>query len=290
MLPGVEPAHIDAMFALHGIRGRWSPLPTTGLANRVYATHDVVLRVATDHVEAVPDARTESVAAPAAHAAGIRTPRLIAFDDSRALVDRPWSLWERVHGATLGMLEPSQEQLARVWQDVGRELARLHDRVTTCPDPRGWLDSPGRPLDLAEDLERARSAGLADRRTADAMSALIGRLEPYVGEGRPACFVHDDVHPGNIMCTPEGSLLALIDWGDAGWGDPALDFVHVPLELLPDVVEEYESESKAGLGAFPQARFVWDRLHLAIENLVEGRGSAPPVDELQRLLEAAWQG
>ena len=78
------------------------PLNATGLANRVYATADVVLRVATDHPDAVPDARTESVAAPAARGAGIRTPRLLAFDDSRALVNRPFSIWERVHGETLG--------------------------------------------------------------------------------------------------------------------------------------------------------------------------------------------
>jgi aminoglycoside phosphotransferase (APT) family kinase protein len=27
----------------------------------------------------------------------------------------------------------------------------------------------------------------------------------------------------NLMCARDGILLALIDWGDAGWGDPALE-------------------------------------------------------------------
>ena len=91
---------IDAVFARHGVSGPWEPLPSTGLANRVYATADVVLRVATDHPDGVVDARTESVAAPVARAAGVLTPRLIAFDDTRTLVDVPFSLWERVRGET----------------------------------------------------------------------------------------------------------------------------------------------------------------------------------------------
>ena len=281
----LQPGLIDALFALHGIREPWIPLPTAGVANHIYATHDIVLRIATDHVDAVPDARTESVAAPAARAAGIRTPRLVAFDDSRALVDRPWSLWERVHGETLGMLAPEPDQLARAWHDIGRELARLHDRVTACPDPNGYLDTPGRPLDLAIHLERVRIAGLVDRRTGDAMSALIRQLEPHLAHSGPVRFVHDDVHPWNVMCTREGDLLALIDWGDAGWGDPTLDFVHVPLELIPSVVEAYESESSTGLGTFPEARFVWDKLWLAVGELIEGHGSAPPVETLQRFVD-----
>jgi hypothetical protein len=69
-------ATVDAMLAAHGYSGRWAPLNSTGLANRIYATDLVVLRVATDHPEAMPDALTESVAAPAAFEAGIRTPRL----------------------------------------------------------------------------------------------------------------------------------------------------------------------------------------------------------------------
>ena len=53
---------VDAILAHHGIDGPWQPLKATGLANRIYATRDVVVRVATDHPEAIADARTESVA------------------------------------------------------------------------------------------------------------------------------------------------------------------------------------------------------------------------------------
>jgi hypothetical protein len=125
------------------VSGAWSPLASTGVANHIYATNDVVLRVATDHTDGIPDARTESVAAPAAHAAGILTPRMIAFDDTRTIVDRPFSLWERVHGATLGAITLSDDARSAAWRAVGRELARLHRLVTLCPDPDGYLDVPG---------------------------------------------------------------------------------------------------------------------------------------------------
>ena len=65
------------------MRGEWGPLAATGIANRIYATEEVVLRIAVEGDESVADARTESVAAPAARAAGVATPRLLAFDDSR---------------------------------------------------------------------------------------------------------------------------------------------------------------------------------------------------------------
>ena len=138
---------VGDILARQGIDGPWHPLTAPGLANRIYATDDVVLRIATDHPEAVEDARTESVAAPVARAAGVLVPRLIAFDDSRTIVDHPYSLWERVHGETLGLLPPTP-RLTATWAAVGRQLARLHGDVRDCPDPQGWLDRPDRERDL----------------------------------------------------------------------------------------------------------------------------------------------
>src|SRR5262249_10491530 len=133
---------VDRILATYQVPGPWERLQATGIANRIYATRDVVLRVATDHPEAIADALTESIAAPVAREAGILTPQLIAFDDSRTLVDRPFSLWERVHGETLGLSSLGAGARKDIWREVGQQIARLHDRVNSCPDPNGYLDTP----------------------------------------------------------------------------------------------------------------------------------------------------
>ena len=104
------------MFARHGVSAPWGALPATGVANHIFATQDVVLRVATGHRHGVSDART--------------------------LIERPFSLWDRVHGETLGLACLSPVATEKVWGSVGRELARLHLRVTQCVDPNDYLDDP----------------------------------------------------------------------------------------------------------------------------------------------------
>ncbi len=257
---------INALFARYGVHGPWEPLPATGLVNSIYATRDVVLRVAGDHPEAVSDARTESVATPVARAAGILAPHLIAFDDSRTLIDRPFSLWERIRGETLGLTPLDQARLAVAWREVGRELGRLHLRVRECPDPDGYLDKPRRVLELDSLLAKSLLAGRVDRGLARQMEVLIGELRPYVTPKVEVRFLHYDVHPMNVMCSPSGALRALIDWGDAGWGDPTLEFAAIPFDSIPDALQGYESESPGDLGDFPAARFVWDKLFGALED------------------------
>jgi aminoglycoside phosphotransferase (APT) family kinase protein len=258
---------VDAMFARHGVPGPWEPLPSLGLANRIFATRDVVLRVATDHPDGVPDARTESVAAPVARAAGILTPRLIVFDDTRTLIDRPFSLWERVHGETLGLATLTRRQVSEVWRDVGSELAKLHLRVRECADPAGYLDQPARNQDIGGVVKRLVDAGRVDIDTAGRVERMAGELCPRIARVTETRFIHDDVHPMNVMCSPSGELLAIIDWGDAGWGDPSLDFAAIPIDDVPPALQGYAAEAPGLLGRDPEARIAWNKLLDALDDL-----------------------
>ena len=47
----------------------------------------------------------EAIAVPAARQAGVRTPALVVFDDTRDLVSVPYVIYERVHGETLAELD-----------------------------------------------------------------------------------------------------------------------------------------------------------------------------------------
>lgn len=276
---------VDRMLAAYGFSGPWTSLHATGLANRIYAAGDVVLRVATDHPDAVPDAHTESVAAPVAYSAGIKTPRLLAFDDSRTLVDRPFSIWERVHGETLGNAGLGARQNESAWREVGQEIARLHSRIRVCPDPRGYLDTPGYELDLQPTLSRLAGTGAMSRESIREIERLLGELDPHVNAAsHELCFVHNDLHEMNLMCTPAGGLLALIDWGDAGWGDPALDFAAVPLGMMFAALDGYGDENRTKLGAFYEARIIWSKLHNAMDDAIDEPGRPIPLGQFRTFL------
>jgi len=277
----VLPGLVDAIFARHGITGSWEPLVSTGVANWIYGTREVVLRVATDHPDGVPDARTESVAAPAAYAAGILTPRMIAFDDTRTIVDRPFSLWERVHGETLGRATLSSEATVAVWRAVGHELSRLHRLVTACPDPQGYLDAPGAEPDSDALLATLTSAGRLDGRAARDIAAAC-REFAQAARATELTFTHGDMHRMNVMCDESGRLLALIDWGDAGWNDPMTDFASMPLEAIPSAVEGYESDAGVPLDAASRARLIRAKVISALDHFVRHPERALDVEALRR--------
>lgn len=269
---------VDQILARHGITGPWRPWSSTGVANRIYATRDVILRVATDHPDAIPDARTESVAAPVAHAAGILTPRLLAFDDTRLIIDRPYSLWERIPGEPTHQID---------WTAVGYQLACLHERVTSCPDPQGWLDTPGRELDLAPLIERFAHRYPGRPETVRRIERLVAEISLVVAGAKASpCFLHNDLHLYNILGGAHGELLAFIDWGDAGWGDPTLDFAYVPFAVVPAALRGYGSLWR--LGNRFEARIVWDHLQRDLELAVEhdDLGWDVAVDDYLRFLDS----
>ncbi len=277
---------VDEILDRYGIAGPWTRLTNTGVVNRVYATREVVVRIATDHPDGVRDARTESIAAPAARAVGVMTPRLIAFDDSRELIDRPFSIWERVLGETLGLLATESTPRTDTWASVGRQLAMLHTRLRSCPDPDGYLDAHPRRYDLRELLDGLLSSQRIDRRLASGTAALIEEMDPFVRTQAADCFLHNDLQPMNIMCTAQGELLAVIDWGDAGWGDPTRDFAAVPLEAMPFVLEGYTPDAAALLGSAPQARMMWDKLRAAMVARLRSSDSPLPIEQIRAYLKS----
>jgi len=274
---------IDAILRHHGLVASWRQLQPTGIANRIYATDDVVIRVALDDAEALSDARTEWVAAPVAHAAGVLTPRLIAADHSRRLIATPYSIWERVHGEALGQFARRAPVPQSTWQTIGRELARLHTEVRDCPDPHGWLEAHG-PDDPREALTVLARVGRLETQTVRSLEAWMSRLERQLAGTAPVRFVHGDLHEMNLMCRSDGALAALIDWGDAGWGDPTLDFAALPVDSMTIALEAYEEIAPDILGDGVEARILWARLTGALERMTMDPRRDGKLKELMRFV------
>src|SRR4051794_16266604 len=153
---------LRAIVARHGItvgRGDLHRLDSMGIVHSIYALGEaLVLRVPKLHPDALADAFTGSVAAPAAISAGVSTPRLVVFDESFDIVPVPFSIFERVYAEPLSVRLGADPLKQRpIWHELGRQLATLHANVSAVPDPHGYLDPHGRtydPEELLNGLER----------------------------------------------------------------------------------------------------------------------------------------
>lgn len=239
-------------------------LKTQGIANEIYATPNFILRIPTDHPEATSDALTESVAAPVAKANGIKTPQLICFDDSFSILDKTYSIWERVHGLTLGEMENFLD-FHNTWREIGIEIGKIHTKITRCHDPKNWLDNP--------DREYTKDMMLEYLSKAECKSSYLRHLveTKYTTStfSYHICFVHGDTNEFNFLCSNEGKLLSVIDWGDAGFSDPAIDFYMIPIDALLQVVKGYVEIARCNFDVNFIYRIIFDKLWDGLENETE---------------------
>ena len=77
--------------------------------------------------------------------------------------------------------------------------------------------------------------------TYDWLAKWNDRLAPAIDAPGDTRFVHNDLHAGNTMVLQSPlRLSAVIDWGDACWGDPVLDMERVPIWATPWLLESYQ--------------------------------------------------
>lgn len=261
--PEISPRALRVIADRHGAHAV-ARLPDVGIFNAVYLLgDDLVLRVPRDHATFVGAACQEAIAAPAARAVGVRTPRLVEFDESRAVLPVPYLVYERVHGETLGALDLEPTETPTVWRELGRDLALLHSRVDEAgevgtlsadplPDPRPW----------AAELDRGGQIGASEARW---LAGWLDRLAPAALVPVRRRFLHGDVQSTNVMVRPGArTYLALIDWGDAKWGDAAWDFAGIPLRAVPFVLEGHRAVAPLDDDETAEVRILWRHLQLAL--------------------------
>jgi len=267
--PAPDDQAISAICRRHGFQsGSAKPMATTGLANWIYAISDeAVLRIpATANPDAVDDAYTESVAVPAVVAAGVKTPQLLVFDDSAGLIEVPYTIYEMVRGEDLGRLSLDGSDAQAIYESVGRELARLHGEVTSVPDPDHRLDQPGRWTTVAF-AESLQDKGFLDPNSVAVVADLWQRLSPALdGAETYRRFLHQDLKTTNLMSS-DGRFAAIIDWGDAGWGDPSLEFRYLPMRAAAWALAGYRDVMPIDGDDTVEARILWDQLWCAVSQV-----------------------
>jgi aminoglycoside phosphotransferase (APT) family kinase protein len=171
-----------------------------------------------------------------------RLSREVAAFSAASPVPHPMVLWREPH--VLAMRSVPGRQLARLgepsaagpaaWRAAGRVARQLH----TTPPP-AWAAPV---LDVREQTLAAEGAwlvdrGLASRAVVDRMAA---RARPAL---RPfeATFVHGDFQAAHVFVDGD-EVTGVIDWADAGLGDPLADLAVLTAghsEWLDAVLEGY---------------------------------------------------
>lgn len=215
-----------------------TPLPATGIFNALYAVGEhLILRVPRNHPAFLDALSKEPLAVPFARAAGVRTPALIEYDDSRTLLPVPYTVYERVRGETFGLRPGDPVESPAVWQEIGIDLARLHLAADPASPVAGLVceDLPDGGA-LADQLAERGGFGAAEARW---LRRWLDRLAGIAGEP-PRTFVHGDIQSTNVMLVDD-SYAALLDWGACGWAGPAADFAGIPLRAVPAMLAGYRS-------------------------------------------------
>jgi Ser/Thr protein kinase RdoA (MazF antagonist) len=241
-----------------------------GSSGNVHAVYKIgeqhIVKVPKNHPRAIAETRTASVAVPAAAAAGVRTGNLVAFDDSGEIFDVPFAIYEYVRGDSLAA-DGGGPSAAAVWHTVGRELAALHLGVREVCDPHGWLEEHARVLDHGELLSTLVGAGILAHHLAEWFAELLDSLKPAVlAAGVHRRFVHGDAKPANVLQV-DHEFGGLIDWDDAGWFDPVIDFAPMPLRVVDQVLAGYRSVSPIDGDDTAEQRILWDHITVALIEL-----------------------
>lgn len=287
--PAPTDASLDAIRRRHGLEGACTRLDTVGQVNAVWAIGDAhILRIPRDDETCLRETWAESVAAPAAAAAGLPTPRLVAFDARCDLVPVPYTVYERAPGAVFARATRDPATVSSVWHDVGAAIARFHRDQAAPDDPEGRLPDERGPDPWAI-VERVRAGCELRGFQIDWVDRWLARLAPAFAASPERLLLHDDLHPFNLLVdglADEPRLSAILDWGDAGWGDPALEFVSMPTRAVPAAFDAYQTVRP--LDPLAPGRIIAWHLGIALDLLLLDPPPVPRTVRWIELLRGPW--
>lgn len=192
----------------------------------------VIRQYSETHIRANPGiADDEFTLLEMARSAGVPAPRPYLVDASGQILPRPYLIMALVEGEAV--LEPPAD-IPGVARPLAAVLARIHqiprDGAPFLRDQYQVFDRRLREVPVTFD------EALNERE----IRAALARAWPPASGNEPV-LLHGDFWPGNVLWLG-GQLTAVIDWEDAGFGDPLADLANGRLEITMALGQEAARE------------------------------------------------
>lgn len=170
---------------------------------------------------------------------GIRVPEALHYGPATETLARDHSFWEFVPGQTLEKADPSDVRLATLHLQIGSEVKKLHGMKSSWFGWSGQTESrhatwPDFLLSIVTEVaERNEEQPIFPSDSIRQIMHILRLAKAETHAGTLASFLHNDLHPGNLMVDEDFNLTALIDADRCIYG-PA-DFEIGTSELAQDI-------------------------------------------------------
>jgi len=241
---------------------RWSPLPlrelpATGTDHHLFRLGDeLVVRVprvewATDQVE-----RDGRWLPHLADHLDVSLPLQVSVGDPAHGYPWRWSVCRWIEGRTPDPRSPLDRAALAV--PLGRFCRALRS-VPADAGPRAGIEvSRGVPLAERDEMTRAAIGEVADELHAPSLLAAWEESLGATAYDGPGSWFHADLLAGNMLIGPAAdgrdTLVAVIDWGPSGLGDPAVDAAPAWSLLTVDERDDFRSAAEYDDAAWLRGR------------------------------------
>ena len=126
---------------------------------------------------------------------------------------------------------------------LGKSIKEFHQKTSKIEKQKDISDYTFKTL-LDDRLDKIKSAPFLDKKTIDKILYFRKILKPEYEcflKRNPFQLIHFDIHPGNLIFTPEGP--AFIDWEETGYAPPLLDLASPLCHFLKEKNKEELKEA-----------------------------------------------
>jgi aminoglycoside phosphotransferase (APT) family kinase protein len=219
--------------------------------------------------------------------ADVPAPEPLLLDADGALIGSPGIVTRFVDGEIVPA-HPESAHWARRCTVAARVLAHIH-AVTIDPSVDEYL------IDVASEavwfLDGGVPGYMRAHRRGPAVWDAVAALRPHVAAMQPT-LVHVDYWSGNILWDGD-RISAVVDWEEAGYGDPAVDVAYCVMELalegFDDAATGFVDEYERWSGRRPPNLGFW-KLAAAVRPMldIDGWITAPAMERrFDRFIEQA---